>query len=191
MRWLGIVAVGLALLATAPLFLAGACGGGPADLNGEVPPTPTPTGQGELTLEEYFRQVAKNADETTRRAEEMLVRVRSSVGSDEERIRTYLDELVLLYKNDWRAFADIDPPAEVEAAHRKSADALRDIGSALEAAVGEARDIESPADLEAMLRSLFESPALVEAGNRADEACLELQRIADVNSIGVDLECGK
>ena len=154
--------------------IAAACGGG---------------GDGEaLTLEEYFQRLDVLVDSVAESSqslgddasadldpsaslEEQIEASRSFLSAFAASIATFLDDI-----------RDIDPPAEVEDAHDAFVEAAGDFVESSEDLIGQLDDVASLADFGVVFA------AFDELGD-PEEACLDLQAIADENSIAVDLNC--
>ena len=172
----------LALLAAAGLLLAlgavaGACGGD----------------GGGLSLEEYFQQ----ADELQNRADAQFAEQESGEGPEEGAsegeiaafARDSVEESARILRDAAGGFEELDEPSEVEDAHARLVEAISDGADAIQAIIDDLPDTLSM-DLES-LDALFDSEEANDAFMRLDEACVDLQTIADDNSIDVDLECGE
>ena len=151
-------------------------------------------GGGGLSLEEYFQQ----ADELQNQADAQFAEQES--GSEPEAgatdaeladfARQSIESSTDILSDAAEAFGDLDPPSEVEDAHARLVEALSDGADAIQAVADDLPDALSMADLEG-LDARFDSEGLNDAFMRLDEACVDLQTIADDNSIDVDLECGE
>jgi hypothetical protein len=174
----------------APLFLltgmialvamaatATGCGGGDGD-----------TG---VTSEEYFRQVEALVGHLDQQTEALAIKWEedlASATSDEERLRLARDFYSDLFsfveplQDDLR---DIEPPKEVEEAHGALVDLAGEFSRAWSDISAEVRNAASEAELGAILND----DHFTEVGQRFEQGCVELQRIADDGGIDVDLKC--
>lgn len=149
---------------------------------------------GALTLEEYFNEIADLKAENDKQADEVQARVEedlASVESPEEAIEVFGDLIggfsdVVSGSRD--SLDALQPPSEVEdlhdelvAVYRVAADTLEDLAAELDEGI-ELADFE---DFGGRVEAEFSS-----LGTQSEVVCLQLQDIADENSIDVDLECG-
>ena len=171
----------LALLAAAGLLLAlgavaSACGG---------------DGGGGLSLEEYFAKLDAAQNEVDRKFEEAFQQEEPGLDTSEEDVAAFAREIVqdfsTILADAETAIGDLEPAAEAEDAHNTLVQAIVGARTAVESI---ADDIPAALPLEE-LDALLGAPEVEAATNAVDEACMELQQIADDNSIDVDLECGE
>ena len=146
-------------------------------------------GGGALSLEEYFARVDEAQNEVDRQFEEAFQQEEPGPDASGEEIaalgRQVVQTFSTIFGDAEGAFGDLESPAEAEDAH----DALvQAIGNARTAIEGVEDDIPDALSLEE-LDTLLGSTELDAATSAIDEACTELQTIADDNSIAVDLEC--
>lgn len=170
--------VGVLLLALS--MVAGACGGGSGGSGGG----------GELTLEEYFQRLEVVASDYDQRGDALFESFGEEFDSEEEQIRATQEfwiEFLVLLEEFVGDLADVDPPSEVEASHEESVDA----GAQMLKAFREFVDGVTQAESLTELAEGFDDIELDAAGDRFEQACVELQGIADDNGIDVDLECGE
>ena len=143
-------------------------------------------GDGGLTLEEYFQQL-ETLDQDAEAGIEALG-FPEEFASEEERvlaIQDFFAASVPIIANFVDAIDDLDPPTEAEDAHNEAVDAGRDFVIEAEDLTNELADVESSSELE----EVFDAPEYDAASDRFDQACFDLQDIADANSIDVDLTC--
>jgi hypothetical protein len=166
----------IALIAVATA--ATGCGGGDGD-----------TG---LTSEEYFRQVEGLVGDLDQQSEALAIKWEedlASAGSDEERLGLARDFYGALFsligplRDDLR---DIEPPKEAKEAHDALVDLADEFSSVWSDISGDVKNAAS----EAELGELLTSDEFTAVGQRFEQACFELQRIADDSGIDVDLKCG-
>ena len=159
----------VAALALVIAVLAAACGG-----------------NGGLTLEEYLQQL-ETLDQEAEAGIEAL-EFPEEFASEEEQVLAFQDffaAVVPIIADLVDAIDDLDPPAEAEDAHNEAVDAGRDFVTEAEDLTNELADVGSSSELE----EVFDAPEYDAASDRFDQACFDLQDIADANSIDVDLTC--
>lgn len=156
-------------------LIVAACGGGD-------------DGGGDLTLEEYLGEVEVLLDDVAAQAnsEDLFGEGSDLPGdSEEEQIEimtaffSVLGDAVGDFAN---ALSDLDPPKEAEAAHREflaESEAFADNAGQF---VAQVEDAESEADIEAAF-------AFLDDADDPEDACMELQALADANAIDVALNC--
>lgn len=155
------------------------CGGGDGDADAN------------LTPEEYFRQVKELADGLGQQGDALAAKWEedlASATSDQDRLELtggFYDALFSLIGPFRDDLADIEAPEEVQEAHKDLLDRADELSSAWSEISAEVRGAESEAELE----GLVTGGDFITAGQRFEEGCLELQRIADDMEIDVDLEC--
>ena len=163
----------LFLIAAALLALVAACGGG---------------GGEELTLEEYFRRIQALSDEADERFEPLVEALNQEFDSEAEQIeatRDFFNADIPILRDFGDALDDLDPPAEVEDPHEEAVAGMAELVEFLQDFTDQFTDVESTSELE----ELLDAPELEAASGRFDQACFDLQDIADVNDIDADLEC--
>ncbi len=154
--------------------VAAACGGG----GGNGP-----------SLEEYFQQVDTAQNEVDRQFEEFFTEEEPGPDASGEEVAAFARELaatfVSILQDAQDTFGGIEAPAEAEGAHNDLVQAIQDAREAIEAAVDDLPTTLSLEELETF--EPFESAT--DALTRVEEACVELQTLADQNNISVDLMC--
>lgn len=150
-------------------------------------------GEGGATTEEYFRQVEALVDDLGQQSEALGSKWEedsASVSSDQERLEltaAFYYDLFSLIGGFRDGLADIEPSEEVEKAHQELVGIADEFSKLWSEMAAEVRSAASEADLEELLTDdRFEA-----VGQRFEEACFELQRIADDSGIDVDLQCGE
>ena len=136
----------------------------------------------ELTLEEYFQRFQAIGDDADERLEALHKDGDNEFASEEEELQAYRDFVdagAQIQRDFVDALDDIEPPPEVEDPHNQLVDALPELLDLLQ-------------DLVAAVESVFElqeppDPELEAAQDRSDQACFELQDIADANGIDVHI----
>ena len=170
LRWRFLTVV--VAIVTGSLLLA-ACGGG--------------DGEEGLGLDEYFRRVDEIGNANRARIG-ALDEQPGIVGEDQESTENYFEGFEASVERALNELSDLDPPAEARPAHDEFVEALSE-AQALWQDIGEqVADVESASELPAVLEQLDEQPYDT-AGERFDNACVQLQGIANENDIEVYLEC--
>ncbi len=142
---------------------------------------------GELGLDEYFRRVDEIGDANRARIG-ALDEQPGIVGEDLESTQNYFEGFEASVERALNELRDLDPPAEAQDAHDEFVAALSEAQALWQDIGDQVADVESASELPAVLQQLDEPPYDT-AGDRFDDACLELQAIADENGIEVFLEC--
>jgi hypothetical protein len=148
---------------------------------------------GAATPEEYFRQVEALADGIGQQSEALGSKWEedsAAVSSDQDRLeltRGFYHDLFSLIGDFRDGLADIEPPKEVEEAHHDLVGIADEFSSAWSEISAEVESAASEAELE----ELLSNDEFAAAGQRFEEACVELQRIAVDSGIDVDLDCGE
>ena len=144
---------------------------------------------GALSIEEYFQEVDALIDDVAEQSnalgEEVFVELDPSAPFAEqiEAVRAFNSGFQAITEGFVDSLNDLDPPAEVEVGHTAFVEAADDFVEASEDFVDQLDEVESEAELEALFA------AFDEAGD-PEQACLDLQDIADENEIDVSLNCG-
>lgn len=168
-RWLPLV-FGLSLLALA-------CAGGQA-----------------MSLEEYMKRLEAISTEASERAEvltEQLGEGETKASTEQEVFDANLDfwdGFLPLLSGRADDLSELNPPSQAQEFHNDFVEAISDMAAANSQLVDELEDAGTLAELEE-LRERFDDDT-AEVLDRADDACRELQNLADENDIGVDLGCG-
>ncbi len=163
----------LFLIAAALLALIAACGGG---------------GGEELTLEEYFRRIQALSDEVDERFEPLVEALNREFDSEAEQIeanRVFFNADIPILIDFGDGLDDLDPPVEVEDPHEEAVAGIAELVEFLQDFTDRLADVDSTSELE----ELLDDPELEAASGRFDQACFDLQDIADVNDIDMDLDC--
>lgn len=154
-------------------MLAAACGGG----------------GGALSLEEYFQELDEGQNDVDQRFEDAFQQEEPGPDTSEEEVAAFAHEVVETFAtilgDAEGTFGDLEPPTEAEDAHDALVQAIGDTRTAIAAAADDLPDALSLEELE----TFFETSEVEAATAAIDEACSELQAIADDNGIDVDLEC--
>ena len=164
----------IAALVLAFATLAAACGG---DDSGS-------------SLEEYFEENKRIADEADAGAEALLAELVEESDTDEEQleqIKTFSIGSLAVYQDSLDSLDEIDPPAQVKDEHKKWVEALRNVEVAYERLVNRMEEAQSSSEAVAEFESF--GLDLSDAAERVTEACFDLEDIAQANGIPFDLEC--
>lgn len=151
----------------------------------------SPTSSGP-TLQGYFDQLKKISEDTDqqfRALEDDLNASLANVQSDYEALPILKDSLSKVVAQGERLVAGLealDPPAEVESAHNEFLDAAKSVVNETAAILAEYDAFTSVAQINQRILQ----GDLAQAGERADDACAAVQKVADDNDINVDLSCG-
>ena len=138
----------------------------------------------ELTLEEYFTQLEDLDNQFSARTDAAF----EDVSEDPEpaEIQSALAELAGIIDEFVADIEELDPPEEAQEAHDAAVEAghaTADAYDTLAEAAGEAESVDA----------VFAGEVAQDAQEAIDQfttACLDLQQIADDNSIEVALDCG-
>ncbi len=146
-------------------------------------------GDGELTLEEYFGQVEALDEETEAQTEALGFPEEQEFASEEqiEAFRDFFEGSVRFLSTFKTSLQDIDPPAAVEVDHNEVLDAGGKFVNLLQGVQVRLADVESTSELEALFEE--KDPEIEAARDRFDQACLDLEEIAQANGIVVNLRC--
>lgn len=164
----------IGLLALALAALAAACDGG--------------GGGDELTLEEYFQQM----ETISNQGRDDLLALQEQfpdASAEPQEMLAFFDGFIEIFGMTMDQVAALDPPGEAEDAHEEFRDAgeeLVELGPSVSERLAQ---VASTADLEAFFEELNQNEELNEASRRFDDACNNLQAIADDNGINADLRC--
>jgi len=148
---------------------------------------------GELTLPEYFTEVEVifgNASETTEQLNQELSDSLASAETFEgqvEALQKFVSGASSVFEESISKMESLSPPVEVEQAHNDFLEATSDISSAATGLNESLIDAEDEADAAAAIED-FES-AIAEPLFTIDEACGDLQDMANDNSVDADLNC--
>ena len=148
-------------------------------------------GDGEPSLEEYFRGIDGIGDQATLRFGERAVEPPAADASEEELAeyaRATLRESAAILREARDSFDELKPPSEVRKPHNQFVDALTTTTEAVDEIADGLPDALSAEEL-AALETELDTPEITEAGDQLDEACRVLQAIATSNEIEVDLQC--
>jgi hypothetical protein len=149
-------------------------------------------GDAGVTPEEYFRQIEQLADGMGQQSDALASKWEedlASVSSDQDRLELtsgFYHDLFSLVGDFRDGLADIEPPKEVEETHRDLVGIADEFSSAWSGISADVKNASSEAELEELLND----DEFVAAGQRFEQACFDLQGVADDMGIDVDLKCG-
>jgi len=143
-------------------------------------------GEEKLDLDQYFRGLDDIVDTADTRVDTLMDEAQG-VGEETEATRVYFEGFEAIFEQTLNDLNDLHPPAEVRDAHDEFVAALAAGLAVWEDFSTQLADVESPSGLKTLLAE-FEL-AFDAAAERLDNACLQLQGIADQNAIEIDLEC--
>ncbi len=174
-----ILPVLIAALILALIALASACGGDGG-------------GQGDaLSLAQYYQRVDELVNDVVEQGDELIeeaftdVDAASSEDAQLAASRFYLQGFLDIIDQFLDDLRDTEPPSEVRDAHNAFAEAAGDFVDASRGVVDELEDVLSPGGL----GELLDDPDLSEAGDRIEQACFEVQDLAEEHGIVTDLNC--
>ncbi len=191
------VASTLSLLAALLLVLslALACGDDGVDATSSPSPgagnTTSSPGDGD-TLSAYFtdlQRIFEDAEDATNEAEEPLNETSSEAPLDIQlsALDTYLGEIDTIFSEAIGLLRGLSVPAAAADDHRDFIDGVRVSVTAGNALRNDLTDITTDEQLDDRL-ARFDSD-IDAAVDKADAACLALQKIADTEDISIDLDC--
>ena len=144
-----------------------------------------------LGLEEYFQRVEEVGTKAQSAFEQETVEPLAESASEED-AATFARETIMrsvtVLGEARDSLDELNPPSEVEEPHDRFVGALGKEVEAIQDVADRLPDALSVFELQA-LESQFDTPELNEAYAQEDEACKELQAVADENEIDVDLQC--
>ena len=136
-----------------------------------------------LTLEEYFQRIEEADSEANERSDEVFETEPETV----EEAQDQLQDLPDIIRDFIEDLENIEPPEEAQDAHERVVEGGREAADQFEDIIDEASDAESIEDFFAALSS----DEFANVGQAFDDACQELQALADENEIDVTLNCGE
>jgi hypothetical protein len=177
----------LAAISLVCLFALAACGDdddGPGDVG---------SSGGAMTLQEYFDEldvIFARADAATDAAEEQLDEDSGNAqefADEVDAVEIFLDEVITAFDDAIADMEELDPPGEVTEAHDDFLDAASAAADGAGRFLDELEGVDDRSEADELV-SEFDSEvtALIRG---ADEACLDLQVVANQNDIDVDLNC--
>jgi hypothetical protein len=196
------------LLASVLVFSAAACGGGDGDepapapgagqptvapAPGDEQPAPTPgdeqeDGEAGADAESYFQRLEDLFSAASEESDALIEKYPEYFG-DRELSQAYFQEVSLLFGELVDDVKSLDPPPEAADAHRDLVTALEDLQAVFPQLVAQLTELESDAGLDDFYNVFFSDEEYVDATERYERACNDLQGIADGNAIDVDLAC--
>lgn len=150
---------------------------------------------GELSLEEYFAELEALDTEFEQRTDALDAQLNQGMESVDpedldavvEVFSGFLDDAVETVADFVDGLDGLNPPPEVETEHEAAVDAGRTVVEEFERLTDDVADFDSVADFIAM----EEEPGFTDASDDFDQACFDLQDIADENDIDIELNCGE
>jgi hypothetical protein len=170
-----LFAVGVLLALAA---LAAACGGGEDDRQ---------------ALDEYFQNTQRITDQYVARFDalnNLYQQQLAASDNDDQRAQVFLVFLGTssqAIRAEIDARNEIDPPPTAEKAHLEWLAAARVLAKVYEDVINRAADAQTARGLQQVLVEVDYESRLAEASDRAEQACVGLQDIADKNEIDVNL----
>ena len=158
--------------------VAAACGGGGGELSGEH------------SLEQYFDEVDSIIEGLQERTATLDQPSEQDFDSEEEQIEAFRGAFTTalpIFRNFVDDLDELNPPAEVAAAHGELVRGFEDLVEAVEGLVDQLADVESASEFSDLL--LDPDSGFGSAIGQLAAACLQLQSVANDNDIDVDLEC--
>ena len=143
-------------------------------------------GEEELDLDQYFQRLEDIGDDAQARMG-MLQEEYQEVGEDIEATRDYVDAVEGITKQALNDLKDLHPPAEARDAHDEFVGGASEMLAVWEDRSDQLAGVESLSELQAVL--VEDKPASDAVAKRVDNACRQLQGIADENGIEVDVGC--
>lgn len=170
----------MALALGAAIFGIASCGGDDGNDS---------SGSGQLTLAEYFaayQDLTQGAEEQFDSIAPDIDGAGASLDEQKSSLVTFLEDLRDIAHDLLAELDDLDPPDEVQTLHEDSLAAGDDLVEGIDSVIAEVEDFGSLTDI---LDFDFNATAFTSAGERLDELCAELQKLADDEGIDVDLSC--
>ncbi len=183
-RFLGVM---LALAIGLSLALAVACGDDDSSKS-----TATPAGSGNASssgqaLKSYFQQVADITTSVNSTTDELAAKYANAF-VDPDDTRSYYHDFLPVFDQALSDLKKLDPPSTAQKQHDAYIAALVDF-YATQSGVADAVKTISAAD--ALQTYLDDNSDRVSTkANTVLTACVDLQKVADDNKVGVDLQCG-
>lgn len=145
-------------------------------------------GENELDLGEYLLRFKDINDAAFARID-TLTEESQGVTEDVDATRDYVNNIQEVIKQALNDLNDLHPPAEARDAHDEFTAGLSEMLAAWENLRDRLADLESPSELRSLLAEPGNEAPFEAASQRLDGACLQLQEMADENSIDIDLQC--
>ena len=144
-----------------------------------------------LTIQEYFEALETLSDDLNERSDALDEQFEddfANAESEEDAIalfQEFFPQALPFFEDFVGGINDLNPPEQVEDAHGELEEASGDLLAAVEDLVDQMEDVESDADLV----ELFGEESFLDAGERFEEACVDLEEIAGENELEVGLDC--
>jgi hypothetical protein len=139
----------------------------------------------ELTLQEYFDRIDQIDNDGTVKTDAVFEGVDEN--SDAAAVREAFTRFPDVIDEILGELEDVDPPDEVKQAHEALEEKLRAVSTTARDSLDEINGAQSMDELGAVLAG----EGFVAANEAFTAACLDLQQLADDNSIAVVLDCGE
>ena len=146
-----------------------------------------------LSLEEYFQEIDTIFEESDQAVEDVTadfdaaMDAATTVEEQVAALKSFLDETNRVLFLSILQLGGLEPPPEVAASHNDFLDQVEAVAQISEDFLARLPDVQTNADLEALISELDFDLSVATA--TADDACLEMQGVADDNGIIVDLNC--
>ena len=138
-----------------------------------------------LTLEEYFQQVDALDNSSTERIDAVFNGITDE--GDVQQFRDAFKAFAPILEEVADELDDLNPPDEAKDEHDAAAKALKDFASKATEVAGGVDDIDASTPDEFFTK--VNEQGFTEASDAFAAACMDLQKLADDNSIAVDLDC--
>ena len=146
------------------------------------------SGDGGLTIEEYFTELERIIDDAEQRSDALPTPdlTNGSFETSRDQLANLYDEYAVIAEDVVDELGDLDAPDGVSGEHERFTEALRELPPVSYNYANGIRDAETESDFETAFNDTSEGEAV---GERVNTACNALQTIADDSDIGVDLQC--
>jgi len=169
---------GLCIASAAVVAIVAACGDGP-----------------EPTLDAYIPDVFITLIDTDERGDELTAAFPSvfdttlPVGQRVNNAEQWSRDFAANYEQALEELERLEPPADVLAEHTELVESMRELAIRASGVPGavRARNVNTLIQF----REVLDEEGTLEAGERFVTACLEMERIAALNNIVTDLQCGE
>jgi hypothetical protein len=147
-------------------------------------------GGGGLSMEDYFSKMddlQSSFEQQTLALQTEVQATLKGVSSDEEALsafKGFLEKSLVAVNDQLSKFEALDPPSEAASAHMDLIEAGEKIRSALMEVLDRYEEFGTLDEVSQVFTTDF-----ADAGQQGDDACNELQAVADDNDIDVDLGC--
>ena len=173
--------------------LAACGGGGDGGSLGNSDDIDQPDGDVELSLVEYFQQIDAIFEDRDKQLDELDSELQTTfdaattVEAQAQALEDYANLASDVVSGALNEMEGLDTPEEVDNPHDSFVDALELALSATETLQDDLDGAETMEDLQLVAQGFTEESTGI--AQQADDACAELQGIADTQAIAVDLNC--